>query len=109
MDDDERELYRLNLKRAMLEALGTGTCTMKPRESREEVLELIRAGDADILMSTASSSTPMQHFAVHFTDRELALAAREDSLDLYGLRVAQSSSSLISESSSEVNSSEEKM
>jgi len=31
------------------------------------------------------------------------------SLDLYGLRVAQSSSSLISESSSEVNSSEEKM
>lgn len=86
MNDDEYERYRSKLKLEMLQGLGPDTCTQTACPSREEVLGLIKSGEADILLSVGEGGKPVEHFAVRFHDRGLGERAREDSLDLYGLR-----------------------
>lgn len=86
IDDDDPERYRSRLKRRILISLAT-----EPRNhntlcgSTDEVLALIKSGEADMLL-TWWSQTPAQHYAVRFTDRELGDDVREDCLDLYCLR-----------------------
>jgi hypothetical protein len=74
---------RSRLKREMLLALGPDTCVQTPCKTREEVLELIRTGAADLLVSVADGGKPFEHYAIRFNDRGLGDRAREDSLHLY--------------------------
>ncbi len=94
MDDDDFDRYRSQLKLEMLYALGRNTRTQTQCSSREEVLGLIKSGEADLLLSLATGRLvtldkgegPVKHIAVRFNDRGLGERAREDCLALYGLR-----------------------
>lgn len=84
MLDDEK---RSELKLQMMLALGDPTShTAAIRESREQVLEDIKTGGADLLVSALETGQPARHYAIRFADRTLGEATREDCLDLYRLR-----------------------
>jgi hypothetical protein len=99
MDDGARDRYRCQLKLEMLQALGPDTCAQTLYWSRDEVLGLIKSGEADLLVSVATGRLttietgdgPTKHYAVRFNDRDLGERARQDCLDLYGLRSGRSS------------------
>ena len=75
---------RSQLKLEMLYALDNSTRTRC--DSREQVLDLIKAGSADLLVTLTGSHSPTQHLAIRFNDRDLGERARADCLDLYRLR-----------------------
>lgn len=83
MNDDE---YRSKLKLEMLLSLNPDACTQTLCESTERVLGLIKSDEADLLLITSGSNEPTQRYAIRFNDRDLGVRAREDCLDLYGLR-----------------------
>lgn len=50
------------------------------------ILELIRSGEADALVSHISPPQGTRHFAVRYHDRTLGDAAREDFIKMFKLR-----------------------
>lgn len=92
MDHEAFDRARSRLKLEMLYALGPDTCVQTQYSTREEILGLIKSGEADLLVSVATGRLSSvdkgegtKHYAVRFNDRDLGERAREDCLNIYGL------------------------
>jgi hypothetical protein len=83
--DEEYEQRRSDLKLRILLALNPEGCSQTLVESPEQVHEMLKEGTADLLL-TMGDPSGVRYYAVRFHDQSLAKDAREDCLDLYGLR-----------------------